>query len=410
MCLNKLGLKELLFLFLNIKGCYKSKSKKICKKGSEIPDFFVANTTISNSKKRLWYTSKSFGSVEQDQFVKSLNHYYKFSSDFVPVSTASIKIEFKNNSKISISELLEKIYEEIRVKQLQISTKDFSKDFAIAAFAFRGSFDLNANFYTTDLHPSRVSTKKDIGYLMKLLVFVEFNDRLNLNFRELQGEGTKRATQFRINLKYFSEMYLNELKNVNPYRYDEFIDNQQFLDSKSDENKNGNAGFLERIAFYLDHIVEKKSSLSSSEIKELREKLNLSIKDKDTKKKTKKRSNSAKIFVKLTKPERCASCHNVYPNKDRSFKMRNGYWYFEIHHVISFANKRIQTEDFDNLVKLCPVCHRALTPHRAEKAYQLGIISNILLDDAKVLRYVTSVQKKLGNKQKPEDFVYGHLK
>ena len=205
-------------------------------------------------------------------------------------------------------------------------------------------------------------------------------------------------------------MYLNELKNVNPYRYDEFIDNQQFLDSKSDENKNGNAGFLERIAFYLDHIVEKKSSLSSSEIKELREKLNLSIKDKSTKIKTKKRSNSAKIFVKLTKPERCASCHKEYPNKDRSFKMRNGYWYFEIHHVISFANKRIQTEDFDNLVKLCPVCHRALTPNRAEKTYQMGIILNILSDDASVLKYVVDVQKKLGDKQKPEDFVYDHLK
>lgn len=398
---KKLGIKELLFLFLNIKGEYENET--VAKKGDEVPDYFIANTSIRNAHKNKKPKSNEFDQDEKQNFLTALNKYYIFKTDFILHSKDKIEIKFKNNSKLSISKLLGKLYDEIKVKQLKVKPKLFSKYFAIAAFAFRGSFDLSANFYTVDLHSSRISTKEDMSYLIKLLMLVDFNDRLNLNFRELQREGTKRATQFRINLKYFSENFLGELKKVNPYRYEQFKLNKDALDKKSDECRNGNIGFIGRVEFYLDHIVEEKDL----DIRQLRKKLEFSV--ENDKENRKKRSNSARAFAISTKKEQCASCYKKYSTKDRSFKMKNGTWYFELHHVISFANWKIQTEDPDNYVKLCPTCHRALTPNRAEEKYQKEIIKNIL-EDRSVLKYVENVKNLEGSKKNPIDFVYELLK
>lgn len=411
--ISDLGLKELLFLFLNVKG-YKitpTGGRKVCKLGNEIPDIFATDTKISNANKQVDSQSEPFDEDQKKQFVRALNTYYNFENyKFSSPTKAKIEMVFPNNDKLSISDFLGKLYNAIKSKQLEVSSENFSKYFAIAGFAFRGSFDLKLNFYTTDLHSSRVSTKADLERFIKLLILTDLNNQLNLNFRELQGEGTKRDTQFRINLKYFNDMYLDELKKVNPYRYRQFVLNAKPLERKSIKTtEKGLTGFLGRIQFYLKNIVGERD-LDQLDIKNLRKRLNFSLNDGEKENKGKKRSNSAKEFAVLSKPEYCASCHNKYSNEERTFKMRNSnFWYFELHHVISFANRDIQTEDPDNYVKLCPACHRALTPRRANEDYQKQIISNIL-EDTSVLKYVENVEKTMKSTKEPVEFVYELLK
>lgn len=405
--IKELDMKELLFLFLNIKGKISEKSKSSCNSGRDVPKIFVAETVVKRSKKEPSYKHKVFDDDERKKIITALNSYYDFPEKFYPYGTSSIRIKFENNRKITISKLLQELYDEIIVKLLGLTSEDFSNYFAIASFAYRGSLDFKFNYYSVDMHPSRVSTKQDVNNLLRLTVYIDFNDKLNINFRELQKQGKTKATQFRINLSYFSERFLGELKKVNPYRYEEFILNKNSLKSKNDKTLKGNADFLRRIKFYLDNIVERKD-LNDSDITVLRKKLEFS--NENNKKEKKKRSNAARSFAKLAKNDQCAACHKKYSNEDRSFKTRDGIWYFELHHVISFANRDIQTEDPDNYVKLCSTCHRALTPNRAEEEYQKEIIKNILDDDTGVVEYVERVKRKKNSKKKNVDFVYNHLK
>lgn len=407
---DNLGLDELLMIFLNVKGI---KGTTPCKIGKDIPDYFSLDTSIkSNNKNKPNYVSPTFDENAKKKFIASLNTYYNFDGNkFISSSKAKIQLTFPNENKISISQLLKTIYNKIKTRQLFYNNSEFSKKYALNAFAFRGSFDLQRNYYTTDLHSSRVSSKSDLERFIKILMLTDLNNFLNLNFRELQGEGTIRDTQFRINLRYFYETYIEDLEKINPYRYRQFILNENAILLKPLHKKNEDTGFLKRIRFYSSYIVGN-NHLDKLDIHDLREKLNFTEKEQETT--DKKRSNSAKDFAILYKPDYCASCHRVYKNKDRTFKMRNGkFWYFEMHHVISFANKKINTEDSDNYVKLCPVCHRALTPNRATEKLQKKIIKNILYeneDNFSTLHYVVNIQHALNSTENPIDFVFNKLK
>lgn len=390
-----LQMKELLFAFLNVKGYI---NKKVCKNGNDVPDHFVFESTL-----------KKMSDDDTDEFVDSLNRYFNFGNKFVLMTKTKICMEFDNPENKTISELLEDIYKEVVKKQLSIGTEQFSKYFAIASFCFRGSIDLKRHFYTVDLHKSRMSLYKDIDHFMKLTVLTNFNDQLNLNFRELQGEGTRRDTQFRMNIRFFFDNYLDELKLVNPFRYRKLVDSKDEIMQISSAKKSNS--FLQRVKFYLDNIVNNKSSLDDIKIAELRRRLEFS--DENNTQDGIIRSNKTKEFALLTKPQECASCYKKYTNEQRTFKMRDSdFWYFEMHHVISFANSKygIQTENVENYVKLCPACHRALTPDRADKDYQMNIISNILEHDEETTDFVKSVQNKVNSSISPNEFVYEHLK
>lgn len=83
--------------------------------------------------------------------------------------------------------------------------------------------------------------------------------------------------------------------------------------------------------------------------------------------------------------------------------------YFELHHVISFGAKQ-SGDILENLVKLCPACHRALTPNRAEESYQKEIIKNILLNSNEANDYVGNFIKEPDNLDMKIDYVYSNLK
>ena len=77
--------------------------------------------------------------------------------------------------------------------------------------------------------------------------------------------------------------------------------------------------------------------------------------------------------------------------------------------LFSYANENIETENPDNYVKLCPACHRALTPNRAEESYQKELITNIL-EDPDTLYFVEGVKEYSKSSKTPVDFVYSLLK
>lgn len=83
--------------------------------------------------------------------------------------------------------------------------------------------------------------------------------------------------------------------------------------------------------------------------------------------------------------------------------------YLEIHHVISFGANN-SGDVIENLVKLCPSCHRALTPNRAEENFQKIIIDNILSNSSDAYKYVRLFTEEKATKNDANDFVYNNLK
>ncbi|AOG30845.1 hypothetical protein AWV72_p011 (plasmid) [Lactiplantibacillus plantarum] len=405
MDIHKLDLKELLFLYMNVKGY---KLGKVLKRGDKIPDSFSLETTIRSGKAS--YKGNDISSSDFEEMVSSLNKYYDFQELKFSLHSSKIKLTFNNDHGITLSKFMTFLFDEINKRQLAYTVKDFSKYFAIAAFGFRGSLDFKAKFYTIDIHSSRLSSKKDVEQLMKLVVLSNLDDQLNFNFRELQKQGTVRDTQFRINLRYFYNNYLNDLKNINPLRYNQLIINKELIMTmKIKDTKKGSDDFLKRLLFYSNHVIESKG-LNDLDIVNLRQMLNFS--NQDDQDSGKKRSNKAKELAIINSPNFCAACHNMYETKDRTFKIREtNNWYFEMHHVISFANKNLQTESPDNYVKLCPACHRALTPGRADEEYQKELISNILDGSDNNSRiFVMNIQNEIHDHKETVEFVYELLK
>lgn len=407
MDLSTFTLRELLFIFLNVKSI---KDNKVLKTDRIVADFFQVDSRIVLTKKDAYKTNPYTADRRQEN-IDALNKYYPH-INFESKSTFGIAAVFDNKQHHTLRQLLQATYDVIAKKLLTVSTADFSNDFAIAAFAFRASMDLNRNLYASDLHSSRINSKENLELFIKLLFQTNLNEQLNLNFRELQpdqvDEKANRDTQFRINLRYFFDKYYDELKLVNPFRAEQMNLNKQSILLKN--YKNPNDQFIDRIHFYQNEIVEENVD-NKLNVEQLRKRLNFSKIDDAEDDEVKHRDNRAKELARGTQPDLCASCQKIYRREDRTFKIRDtDIWYFELHHVIPFANKDIQTEVADNYVKLCAVCHRSLTPNRADEDFQKDIIANIFANRPDALTYVRNVQDTIHDKKAPVEFVYGILK
>ena len=70
-------------------------------------------------------------------------------------------------------------------------------------------------------------------------------------------------------------------------------------------------------------------------------------------------------------------CKDKYDIADRSYINRTtGIYYFEIHHVISLGNN-MKLDDENNMVKLCPTCHRTLKRGSGTEQEQKELIKAI---------------------------------
>ena len=108
----------------------------------------------------------------------------------------------------------------------------------------------------------------------------------------------------------------------------------------------------ERLNFYSTNVFGK--DITEEDIKKMRNELNFEHTTGTI------RSRALVEAIKYLTPDECVCCKNKYNIEDRSYINRNtGRYYFEIHHVISIGSNK-ELDDENNMVKLCPTCHRTL--------------------------------------------------
>ena len=315
--------------------------------------------------------------------------------------------DFMIKSELSTDDFFAKIYRRIQQKRFetQISDNAFEDAILLSFFALRGSPDFKMNFYSLDLLRS-VSSSKYLDNLFNLLTNLSDLRQLNLNFRELQeqfvsGEN-ERNTQFRINLSYFNDRVGEQLAQINQYKADILQNNQSIIQNKNIAQEN-NKTFVQRIIFYTSKVLNQHKT--EREIEQLRKELGFEY---DSEIDTKKRRNQGIVqYVRVYFPDECAACKQDYAIADRSFKYRQSQrYYMEVHHCISFSADST-CDQIDNLVKLCPACHRALTKNRADEAYQRQLISQIFENAPTAKQFCLNFVE---NEHQVVDFVYKRLR
>lgn len=314
---------------------------------------------------------------------------------------------FVIQSKSENDDFFAKLYRRIQQKRFEddIDNDEFENIMLLAFFALRGSPDFKMNFYSLDLLRS-VVTPKYLDNLFNLLTNLSDLRQLNLNFRELQGQfvsgKSQRNTQFRINLRYFYDRVGSSLVRVNQYKHDILQSNRGIILDKNIAQDN-NKTFVQRILFYRANVLHQTKT--ECEIEQLRKELGF---DYDTViDKKVKRNQGIVQYVRVYFPDECAACKNVYNLDKRSFKYRGSErYYMEIHHCISFSADNA-LDQIDNLVKLCPACHRALTRHRAEEEYQRQLIQQIFNNVPTVRDFCLNF---VATEQQAVDFVYERLR
>jgi HNH endonuclease. len=273
------------------------------------------------------------------------------------------------------------------------------REMALALFVLRGSVDFTRNYMAVDVKRN-VENELYIDSLFKILVSSnELIKYLNLNFRELQPEfkSKKRNTQLRLNLRWVYENILNEIGSIHPYKYD-IISSNKVKIGDLPQTDTMYTTFIQRLIYYQRNVLKKE--LSNIEVENIRHEL-FSVSKNDQKI---QRSKKILLVVKDTTKDICSACSQKYKIADRSFiASREKRYYFEYHHVISFANNRELLDVPDNLVKLCPTCHCAMKKGRAECNYQKKLIKNILNNRKDVLDF----SKSYLNTQSLKDTVDG---
>lgn len=242
----------------------------------------------------------------------------------------------------------------------------------------RGSIDTSRGFITIDYF------YKNTFQLKRINIFYTYFEIpasvLNINIRELQKEfidGKERNTQFRIKINW----YVNYIGLYNGYKAT--ILKENFANEKS-ENKNYRTYFYnnininsnksivdERLEYYANNILFNKNFDIIKSRKELGFILEKEYNEIS-------RNRQIVKYILENEIDECCGCKNKYKIENRSFKKRNGKYYLEVHHMISLANDKYKLDVLENLVKLCPVCHRQLKKNSGMENEQKELIKEIL--------------------------------
>lgn len=354
------------------------------------------------------YRESKFLKMPSDSYITTATQLSKkYLLDFQYDSGTTIIATILNNKNWDLETFLDAIYTLILTRLTKIPENYLlDVELALALFIFRGSADFNRGYYSVDL--KGVTLKHYLDNFFKLLLSSDdLLSRLNLNFRELQPEfysgKNLRNTQIRINLKWFYDNVIAKFEYINQYKADLLTENITILgDTREYHN------FEERLIFYRESVLGRE--LTDDEVRSLREELEFSLRI-ETGAGTPFILRNQKIvsFARETFKDICVGCGDRYDIADRSFKMpRNGRYYFEINHVIPYSNDSATVDVLDNLVKLCPTCHRALSPGRAYENFQKNIIKKMIYSRREVTDFVVSMMPKTA--LSPVDYVYSMLK
>lgn len=304
-------------------------------------------------------------------------------------SKSIFEIALKNDLELNNDEFYKQLLCKIMLSPFFMSRilDDDKKSFIRGFFETRGSIDTNHPFlaqdyfYNSDLEIKRIRLLAD-----------NFNipeEALNINFRELQNQflsgENKRNTQVRINLFWYikniglvNEYKAKIIKEVYKINYSQGSDQIFYFDCYEPSFKKSMIG--ERLSFYLSSIYDK--NLSNYEIEKIRKDLEFDEEESDD---FKRDANIIRLIRIGTKDE-CAACKEIYNIKDRSFKTRKDRYYTEIHHCISVGKDK-ELDVLENLVKLCPTCHRALSKGSSSNEYQKELIKRILNSNVQNLEF-----------------------
>ena len=213
---------------------------------------------------------------------------------------------------------------------------------------------------------------------------------ININFRNLQNQyvtgENRRNTQFRPNLWW----YMVNIGMMNPYKAEIFgltrnrkpfsIENYAIYYYKDDSSSRRLNSFENRLSFYITNVFGK--DLTDTEIIKLRHDLGF-----DSGEKSFSRNISLAELVRNIDPDECVACKDEHDISERSFiSERTNRYYFEIHHVISIGTNQ-ELDDENNMVKLCPTCHRQLKRGAASKEEQCKLIDKIFKNKPNTLEF-----------------------
>ncbi|MGI2278255.1 HNH endonuclease [Staphylococcus cohnii] len=336
--------------------------------------------------------------------------------NFEQTSKSTHTLYIKKETPITFEEFTDQLHAAIQHYRFNTSKTYFDKAILLGAFIPRGSMDFSLNYCAVDMY-EKFANQDYVEKILNLLISTNAIDQLNLNFRQLQPQHRKkinqRNTQIRINLKWFNDHFLSEIKHFNLYKYYILLDNQQRISYLTYAKKQKQ--FLERMVFYIEKILTPDFDLNKMsdkeekrQIKSLREELDFV--EKNNENISKSRNTKITTIANALLPEKCVCCQHKYNIEDRTFKRRGqDKYYFELHHVISFGSNQ-SGDIIENLVKVCPSCHRALTPNRADEDYQKQLIKNILKNSKVSDKYVRNFVKYPNDLNTKIDYVYANLK
>lgn len=324
-------------------------------------------------------------------------------------------LKIKKSAEITNrQQFFDALYKQIQMKRLTIDPEDFERDLIISLFALRGSIDSKFNYFAVDVLKENQS-KEYLFQLFNLLTSISDIKQLNLNFRELQEQyvtgKVRRNTQIRINLRWFYDHYRYDLKTLNIYKY-RILETHSGLINTFNIQQTLKPQFIERMMFYIDTVYESLSkqrhiSIMKGKVEEYRSILDFG--DPIENQEILQRSQNIRQLAVALLPDECVGCKDDYPLEDRTFKYRNSdRYYLEIHHVIPFSTDK-SGDQLENLVKLCPACHRALTKGRAEKTYQKQLIRNILKHSLTASHYVGLLMEQPYTENDKVNFIYEKL-
>ncbi|WP_022935204.1 HNH endonuclease [Mesomycoplasma moatsii] len=343
--------------------------------------YFLIPSSFKESKK----TKTKLSNILVEKYIESLNFYTQSKNNkwinektrkenykdiFWDANLSSLKSSYIiiNDSNITKEKFLQMIHFNLLVQQYIDENKlnENKKNFIRGFIETRGSIDLSRNYISIDYFYDSISELK------RAIVLIDHmsvpGNCLNINFRELQEQFktgiNKRNTQLRIKLDW----YIKNIGILNEYKEKILLDNNRSIDKKNqyityfksltniEQFINKSSMFNYRVNFYLDNVLNKK--LNDFQVKVLKAKLGMSSNNENFKT---KRNIFVKEMCRIVKDDKCSGCFDRYNINDRSFiHAKNNKYYFEIHHNIPFANGQ-EFDVLENLVKLCPICHKMLT-------------------------------------------------
>lgn len=262
------------------------------------------------------------------------------------------------------------------------------KAFIRGYMELRGSIDTTADYIAQDYFYCSIFEMKKARLLVDYLSIP--HNVVNINFRELQHDYyagiNTRNTQFRINIWW----YMENIGIMNAYKAEVFaisrkIDlptpNNNIYYFKNDDKRRRTINNLldERLNFYSTNVFSK--NITEDDIVKMRSELGFDDSPKSV------RSKALSEAIRYLTPDECVCCKNKYNIADRSYiNRKTGRYYFEIHHVISIGNNR-DLDDENNMVKLCPTCHRTLKRGSGTEKEQKQLIKEIFTNAPQTLEF-----------------------